>query len=154
MKICCPLAWIQPKWFHDSHLYFPIVDTHKVASPLTADRMITKMWSLYYTYTNYTNIKRFAGSIIQRLIIHTNSCDPQYLDITMPAWWMAKRKSPLWRLCGFNITNSLPLYGLGLDQFGVFIANLVLNRLTMITSWLHIILGFLCWMNARYVCMQ
>jgi hypothetical protein len=54
---------------------------------------------------------------------------------------MAKQKSPLWRLCGFS--NSLPLYGLGLDQFGVFVANLVLKQLKMITSWLHVILGLL-----------
>jgi hypothetical protein len=62
-----------PKCFHDSYLFFLIVDTHMATSLVIADIMMKNMWSLYYIYTDYTNIGGFEGGIIPQLVIHTNT---------------------------------------------------------------------------------
>ena len=57
-----------PKWFHETHLFFPIVDTHMAISPLIVDIMIKKLRSLYYIYINYTNIDGFEGGIMRHVL--------------------------------------------------------------------------------------
>lgn len=63
-----------PKRFHDSYLFFLIIDTHMSTS---THKTIKKLQSLYYIFTTYTNTDGYEGGIIPQVLYRNQFYTPQ-----------------------------------------------------------------------------